>query len=327
MKNILSALQNTTHPKGNTYPGEQSAVLTRLPAPKNETPLIVSCPHAGIIIPQNVLPNLKITPQETLARGDRYTDWLTVNAPNSEIGAKHIISTIAPSIVNVARARTSLNPENIRGDLTTLKAIVDQYTQNGAGQGVIALKTLYGSHPIYREGQEPDEAEITERLTAFYDPFHKRLETEVKNTAGKHGYALIFDAHSCPSIGPPCDIDAGQERPDIIFSNADGESVNQNLMNELTKLARQHGFTNTKINHPYTGGFITRQYGTNGEKGKQYGTEALQVEFNRKTMGIDERTMKIIDTAKFKSVQTFTNAMLLHLSAYASNQTVQTIDA
>lgn len=314
LTNILPS-NDAPHPEG--Y--ECESVILRTPRGfGEETPLVVSCPHAGVLIPENVLETLAVDPIEVLARGDRYTDWLTAGTPN--YGGRQIISKITPTILNVGRSPASLDPNDIRGGAGSLVTEIDKYTANGKGQGIVAFKTLYGAKTLYKPGMEPDEAEIRSRIATYYQPFHDTLDAHINDVSEKHGYALVFDAHSAPAVGNPADMDAGEHRADVILSNNPNErgvSVDDVLLNDLAELAQQHGLS-TRINHPYRGGFVTQTYGANGPKGSEGFIEAFQIEFNRGALGINEQTLELVDAAKFVSLQTFTNAMLAHISHYAS---------
>lgn len=305
-----------THPEGPDFHGYR----LRSPKPGISTPLIVSCPHAGIHIPPRVIHALAVPEAEVLARGDRFTDWLTVNAP--KFGATQIISTIAPTILNVGRAITSLDAKDIRGGAGNLVTELDKYTDKGKGQGIVAFKTLYDGQPLYSPGHEPDAAEIQNRIDTYYTPFHDKLDKLVLDTRKKHGYALVFDIHSAPSIGTHADVDTGKKRADVIFSNNSGEngaSADPVLLAELMDLAREHRLT-SDMNYPYRGGYVTQAYGANGPKGEKNVIEAFQIEYSRAAIGIDERTLKLKDRARFESVQHFTNAMLQHLANYATDK-------
>ena len=308
--------EDQVHPEDHAY--ECESVITRLiKNADNKVPLVVTCPHAGILIPDDVEGTLAVDKAEVLSRGDRFTDWLTVNAP--AIGAKQIISKIAPTILNVGRSPMSLDARDVRGGAGSLNTEIDKYTHGNISQGIVAYKTLCGGHPLYKAGQEPDEAEIRNRLDTYYYPFHDTLDSHIEHTADKFGYALVFDIHSAPSVGTHADVDAGEPRPDLIFSNNPNEhgvSVDNVLLNELVALAEQHGLR-ASINYPYQGGFVTQQYGANGPKGEKDYIEAFQVEYNRAAIGVDEQTLELVDKAKFASVQTFTNTMLQHVARYA----------
>lgn len=141
--------------------------------------VIISCPHAGILLPLEAVASLAVSKQELRRRGDRYTDWLFCDAPR--YGMPLLVSKIAPAYLNVGRAVTSIHPKDVFGGLDNLPYEIDKYVEGG--QGLVAVKTLYGQKPIYKLGQEPDEAEIKRRIIRYYNPYHNMLLNTVKSVA------------------------------------------------------------------------------------------------------------------------------------------------
>lgn len=281
-------------------------------AAKNaQNPLIVVCPHAGIHTPDDFQDMIAVDLQDVLSRGDRYTDWLSKYAPDH--GAQLVYSTIAPAYLNVGRAIDSIHPEDVRGSSKNLKCNPKELNvDKRQGQGLIAMKTLYGGFPIYKEGMEPDEKEIKRRINEFYYPFHNTIDEAVKDNLHKHGLSLLFDVHSCPDIGAFKDPDEGQQRADIILSDRFGQSCDPSYIRLLYGIGHDFGFS-VKVNDPYGGGFNTRNYGLIGPYGTN-GAQALQIEWNRKTMGIDQQTFEILDQGKFDKVARCHDEMIASLA-------------
>jgi N-formylglutamate deformylase len=51
-------------------------------------------------------------------------------------------------------------------------------------------------------GQAPDEAEIQQRVSPYWQPYHHALADEVARLRAQHGHAVLFDAHSIKSELP-----------------------------------------------------------------------------------------------------------------------------
>lgn len=298
------------------------------PDPYSAIPMIVSCPHAGIWTPKGFEDTLNdnIDLRGVLTRGDIFTDWMVANA--TKVGATQIVSLVAPSYLNDGRSEKSINPTDVRGGLKTLKHDPnDIYTKDGQGQGLVAVKTLYDDAPIYKDEHIPDQAEISHRIKTYYDPFHTALKDAVEQNLKKHKYSLLFDIHSCPSVGPPTDPDAGQERPDIIFSNNDGASCSPELMKTVVDLAEKFGYS-VRVNDPYKGGFNTQKFAAAPSAAYQEhdfgerGSESLQIEYNRKSMGLDENALIITGLQKFSNMQRFTNDLLEKMAGYTQMKMV-----
>lgn len=280
-------------------------------APDNHGALIVVCPHAGIFTPDTFNDSLAVDLDDVLARGDRYTDWISKSAPDQD--AQFIFSTVAPAYLNVGRSITSIHPDDVRGGVKGLKCDKDDiYVNERQGQGLVAMKTLYGGFPIYKEGMEPDKAEIERRILKYYNPFHDAVESAVAKNLKKHGCSFLFDVHSCPDIGTIKDPDTGVERADIILGDRFGKSCDPHFVELIKNIGEDHGFT-VALNAPYRGGYNTQQYGKSGPHGEK-GAQSLQIEWNRKTMGIDQQTLEIVDKKKFDKVTKCHEEMIASLS-------------
>lgn len=280
-------------------------------------PLVVSCPHAGIYVPEGFKETLAVDVQKVLQRGDRYTDWLVMAAQNK--GAVQIVSKVAPAYLNVGRAENSIHPDDVCGDMGSLPYnSEDVFVNAGQGQGLVALKSLYGGDALYKENAQPDAAEIQYRTEHFYTPYHQRLEQEVNQRLDENGYCLVFDVHSCPSVGAFKDKDAGKIRKDIILGDRHGISIDDDVIKMVQQLAESYDYSFT-VNNPYVGGFITQKYAADGDWGKR-NCESLQIEFNRKAIGVDEETVTICDAEKFAKAQKFSTDLLDKLATYAKQK-------
>jgi N-formylglutamate amidohydrolase len=307
---MSNLLPHTTQPHPSGF--ETNAFVLRKP-PKYSTGLIVSCPHAGIFVPKGFEKRLTVNLEDVLNRGDRFTDWLTHEAP--AFGAHQIICKAAPSFLNVGRQTDSIYPKDVRGGIGDLAwNPQDIYCGGGQGQGVVAAKTLYGGFPIYKDGQNPDAAEIQNRIDEFHKPYHEQLEALVNDAIQDRGHALVFDIHSCPSIGAPGDTDPGQKRADLVISNANNTSCDAELFEQLCDAAANHGLCATE-NAPYTGGYVTRKFAKTTDWGAK-GVQSVQIEFNRESMGTDEQTMELIDPQKFMRMQNFASDAMEIMAHY-----------
>jgi len=286
-----------------------------------KSPLIVSCPHAGRLFPdREEFERRVLRPMVALdGRGDTYTDWLSVSAP--DYGAIQIVSGVAPIYLNVGRSVHSLHPDMVRGSLETLTCDSDD-VYAAKGQGLVATACFFTGEPIYEINYVPDEVEIQQRIQRYYVPFHDRLRQHVEATHEKHGYALIFDVHSCPDFAGEGEPDAiGSKRPNIMLGSAGGGghgSCSDELTKRAVSLAMRFGYS-VEVNTPYKGGFITQTYGAhNSDSGLN--TEALQIEFARSVYGLNADTLQIESEEKFEKAQVFMNKLLAEISEYAQCQ-------
>jgi N-formylglutamate amidohydrolase len=85
----------------------------------------------------------------------------------------------------------------------------------------------------------------------------------------KHGYALLWDAHSIPSVVPRL-FDG--ELPELNIGTADGRSCAVPVEAAVVDAARDGPYS-IAVNGRFKGGYITRQYGRPDD-----GVHAVQLE-------------------------------------------------
>lgn len=210
-------------------------------------PLIVSIPHCGTYMPEDILDRL--TPQaKSLPDTDWHVDRLYAFA--RELGAHMLIATHSRYVIDLNRGpdNASLYP----GQFTT---------------GLCPV-TLFDGTPLYREGQAPDEAEIAERRARYWQPYHDRLGQWIAEQTG-HRTKCVFDAHSIASVVPT--LFEGR-LPDLNLGTAEGKTVTPALAEKLITLAKASDYSMV-YNGRFKGGYITRNYGN-----PTAGIEAVQLE-------------------------------------------------
>lgn len=208
-------------------------------------PLIVSVPHAGTTIPADILPSLR---DEVIAISDadffvdRLYDFV---AP---LDVTFVTTAISRTVIDVNRdpAGVSLYP----GQTTT---------------GLCPLERFDGT-PLYREGQDPDDAEIDRRRRRYFNPYHAALHTEIDRLRARHPAIVLYDAHSIKSHVPR--LFAGA-LPQFNIGSFDGRSC----ADALTAAVEAACGDSTVVNGRFKGGWITRHYGA-----PHRGVHAIQME-------------------------------------------------
>ncbi|MDC8758563.1 N-formylglutamate deformylase [Janthinobacterium fluminis] len=203
-------------------------------------PLLVSMPHVGTDIPDEVA--ARLTPA-ALDKAD--TDWHLVELYGflREMGASTLAARWSRYAIDLNRPQenTNLYP----GQDST---------------GLCPLDTFH-SEPLYLPGQAPDEAEVQRRLRRYWQPYHDQLRAELERMLAIHGTVVLWDAHSIASVVPRF-FDG--KLPDLNFGTADGASCAPGLSAAVTAPAlAQQRFT-TAVNGRFKGGHITRHYGRPG---------------------------------------------------------------
>jgi N-formylglutamate deformylase len=207
---------------------------------QGESPLLISMPHVGTHIPDEV--RAQLTP---VAGQLADTDWhlpLLYNMAQ-ELGASVIHAQHSRYVIDLNRSSddTNLYP----GQDTT---------------GLCPLDT-FAKQPLYPEGKNPDAAEVQRRVQQYWQPYHQQLQSELERLHAKHGIAILWDAHSIASQVPRF---FQGKLPDLNFGTADQHSCAEGLQQALAKVMQNHRGEPTYshvFNGRFKGGYITRHYG------------------------------------------------------------------
>jgi N-formylglutamate deformylase len=212
-------------------------------------PLLVSMPHVGTDIPDDVAARLMPC---AAARAD--TDWHLAQLYGfvEEMGASMLSARWSRYLIDLNRP-----PEN---------------TNLYPGQDTTGLCPVdtFGRERLYRDGMEPDEAEVRQRLERYWRPYHDQLRAELDRLLALHGRVVLWDAHSIASRVPRF-FDG--RLPDLNFGTADGKSCSLGLEGTMIKLAQAQDHYSFIFNGRFKGGYITRHYGNPAG-----GVHAIQLE-------------------------------------------------
>ena len=212
-------------------------------------PMLVSMPHAGTDIPDEVADTLAPC---AAARAD--TDWHLPELYGflEEMGISTISARWSRYLIDLNRP-----PEN-----TNLYPGLDT-------TGLCPLDT-FGRERLYREGMEPDQAEVGRRLERYWRPYHAQLRAELDRLKAEHGRVVLWEAHSIASIVPRF---FEGKLPDLNFGTAEGKSCDPGLEEAVLGVARAQERYTIAVNGRSKGGHITRHYGQ-----PAHGVHAIQLE-------------------------------------------------
>lgn len=212
-------------------------------------PMLVSMPHAGTDIPDEVANTLAPC---AAARAD--TDWHLPELYGflEEMGIATISARWSRYLIDLNRP-----PEN-----TNLYPGLDT-------TGLCPLDT-FGRERLYREGMEPDAAEVQRRLDRYWRPYHEQLGAELERLKAEHGRVVLWEAHSIASVVPRF---FEGKLPDLNFGTAEGKSCDPGLEEAILGVARAQERYTIALNGRFKGGHITRHYGQPAS-----GVHAIQLE-------------------------------------------------
>jgi N-formylglutamate deformylase len=214
-----------------------------------DTPLVVSFPHSGLELSEGLDARLSKT-----AAGLPDTDWHVPQLYDfvAEMGASTICAKFSRYVIDMNRdpSGASLYPGQATTDLVPM--------------------TLFDGSPIYKDGQEPEPAEIEQRRIGFHQPYHQALLYLLAETRRRHGYAVLWDAHSIASHVPR--LFEG-ELPNLNLGTNSGESCDPSVEAAASAAMQSHEDFTTIANGRFKGGWITRKYGQ-----PAHNVHALQME-------------------------------------------------
>ena len=220
---------------------------------EGDAPLIISVPHAGIFVPEEIKNRFTAEGRELAD-----TDW-HVPLLYQDYAAKHNVTMIA---ANYSRYVIDLNRPS---DDTPLYP----------GQKKVPLcpDMTFEDKPVYDDGQAPAKDEIAERITAYWQPYHDELARQIERVKSLHGYAVLYDAHSIAQELPSL---FNGKLPDINIGTAAGKSCGAGIGEAALAEAKKSNYS-TILNGRFIGGYITRHYGD-----PAHDVHAVQMELVRK---------------------------------------------
>lgn len=218
-----------------------------------EIPLLVSIPHCGTHLPQDVADRM-----QPHAADLPDTDWhlhrLYDFVPG--LGAWTVYAHLSRYAVDLNRA-----PDGA--------ALYPGRTETS----LVPVRTFAGAS-LYLPGAEPDANEVQQRRARWWDPYHAALGRRLQHIKDRHGYALLFDAHSItgwvPSFSP-------EPLPDFMPGDVDGTSCAPALSAAVHSVI-EGADRSWQANRPFKGGYITRSLGRPSER-----IHALQLEMSQRT--------------------------------------------
>ena len=255
---------------------------------QGRVPLLVSMPHVGTDIPDDLA--ARLTPR-ALARPD--TDWhLTRLYDGLEaLGASVISARWSRYVIDLNRP-----PEdsNLYPGLDTT--------------GLCPVDT-FDRAPLYHAGAAPDAAEVQRRLERYWRPYHLALRAELDRLLALHGRVVLWDAHSIASQVPRF---FEGTLPDLNFGTAQGASAAPALVEAVVGLATAQDRYSVAVNGRFKGGHITRHYGQPAR-----GVHAIQLEMSQRVY-MDEGSFAYLPE-RAAEVQGLLAAMTSAAAAWAAS--------
>lgn len=216
---------------------------------ENKLPFLISIPHGGVQIPNELILNTQLTHEDILEDGDAFS----IPIYNLEQTVQQVIDT------PIARAFLDLN--------RSIDQLPPQFPD-----GIFKSHTCY-LKPVFKNGQFPDESLRNKVLHKYYRYYHNQITKALKNELIQFG----FDCHTMASESPPVSAHPGEKRPLVCLSNRNGATCTHKsiqLLRDIFINVMDCKTEDVKINDPFSGGYIIQTYGNNP-------IPWIQIELNR----------------------------------------------
>jgi len=203
---------------------------------QEESPLVISVPHDGALIPDDIQSSMN---PEVLGSSDR--DYLISEVFDFEnLAYSKIKANYSRHVIDLNRPATG-------------EALYQNQTETE-----LCPTSTFDFKPIYQVGKEPNQVEIKRRIEQYWLPYHQKLTELIVAAHKRYGFCLLIDAHSIDDEVPR--FFEGQ-LPHINVGTFAGKScsvaIERTVMDHLSE---QNDFTFIN-NGRFKGGFITRNYG------------------------------------------------------------------
>ena len=217
-----------------------------------EGSLLISMPHVGTELPPEVADGL--APE---ARDLQDTDWHLTRLYD-------FAAAMGASVISARYSRFAIDLNRPSDD----KPLYQTATTG------LFPDVLFDGRPLFVPGKTPAKSARDAYLARIWQPYHARIESELIRIKRRHGFAVLFDAHSIRGFIPR--LFEGQ-LPDFNIGTNAGLSAAPSLAEALASVCAAPGYRHV-LNGRFKGGHITRHYGH-----PENGIHAVQLELAQRT--------------------------------------------
>jgi formiminoglutamase len=206
-------------------------------------------PHTGTDLPDGLE---SVLHSPWLARKD--CDWW-VDRLYTDIAAD-----LDATVIRTAISRTAID---VNRDPSGASLYPGQVTTE------LCPTTTFDGEPLYKAAHLPDEKILAQRRSAWFDPYHSALSSELARLKACHPHVVLYDAHSIRSR-----VSRLFEGvlPHFNIGTYSGKSCDATLTRAVEAECAIAGFSQVTDGR-FKGGWTTRHYGMPGK-----GVHAIQME-------------------------------------------------
>ncbi|MCW5604730.1 MAG: N-formylglutamate amidohydrolase [Burkholderiales bacterium] len=200
-------------------------------------------------------------------------------AAGPALGATLLYCCFPNTWVDVNRSELDMDPEVVDGHWPVALKPTKRTLE---GLGLIKTKSRYGE-PF--QERKLTVAEIEERLSRYYRPYHAELKRLVDELHRRFGVLRQISCHCMSAVGAPTHPDAGRPRADFCISDLHGKTASKESMELVVETLESYGYT-VSVNDPYVGNELIGRHGDPAR-----GIDSIQVEINKKLF-MDTKTFR-----------------------------------
>lgn len=201
-------------------------------------PILLSIPHCGVDFPDEI----RSTYKQNMINAPDDTDWFV-----------HRLYDFAPAmgitIIHAVYSRWVI-------DLNRDPQSKPLYTDGRIITALCPATDFFGA-PIYNdERKEVQPDEVQRRTEKYYTPYHHKLRELLSDIKREFGKVLLWECHSIRQSVPTINKEAF---PDLILGDVDGASASVSIIDAAMNTLGSSRYQ-LSHNHPFKGGYITRQF-------------------------------------------------------------------
>ena len=203
---------------------------------RGSTPLLVSVPHDGRLLPAAVSNRMTAA---GLALQD--TDWHVGQLYDfvRDHGASILVADYSRYVVDLNRSASD-------------EALYENQRSTG-----LCPEATFAGDSIYQPGKGVTAEERAARIAEYWRPYHSQLEHTLREIRDEFGFAILWDAHSIQGELPS--LFSGR-LPDLNIGTNDGASCPKSVVDAVLAVAAGSPYS-VVLDGRFKGGYITRNYG------------------------------------------------------------------
>ena len=241
---------------------ETKSAFERIGPELSRSPVILSVPHAGRDYSPELLKASRLPRAVLETLEDRLVDRLVWRA--TEAGITALIARHPRAEIDLNRDEREIDPTMVAPPLPSGSIVQSVRSRGGIG---LVPSRIPGVGAIWRE--RLPRQELARRILEIHRPYHRALDSMLKQTRDRFGAAVLLDCHSMPPRAE------GGQHGTVIFGDRYGTSAEASLVEAAVAASRALGYR-TACNAPYAGGYIAGRHGR-----PHRGIHVIQIEIDR----------------------------------------------